>query len=258
MQTAEWETCGVPTDNAAAWDQHAAAYQDSARLPTDVATYGPDIPTEGDLGLIGKVEGKRVLELGCGGAQCSIAFAKQGATAIGVDFSSEMLAYARRFADGEGVKVELRHGDLADLVFLGNSSIDVVFSAYAFGFVEDLSRVFRQCHRVLKNGAPLVFSLAHPAYDMIDDEHPTDPLRIRRSYFDWAPIEYEWNGIPFTDYRHSIPSLVKGLNRAGYRIDTILEPEPLAHGTPRSSMWRETFNYVPRTLIVKARKEGGH
>ena len=30
-----------------------------------------------------------------------------------------------------------------------------VFSALAFGYVEDLGRVFRQVHRVLKVGAPL-------------------------------------------------------------------------------------------------------
>src|SRR2546421_12237360 len=91
----------MPTDNAAAWDRHSAGYQAGARLPTDVATYGPDIGTETDFRLCGDVKGKRVLELGCGGAQNSIAFAKQGAIAIGVDFSSEQLAFARRLCERE-------------------------------------------------------------------------------------------------------------------------------------------------------------
>ena len=105
------------------------------------------------------------------GAQCSIAFAKQGATAIGVDFSAEQLAFARRLCEREEVRVELRQGDLADLAFLRADSIDLVFSAYAFGYVEDLNRVFRQVHRVLKVGRPArVLSLPHPAYDMIDDD----------------------------------------------------------------------------------------
>jgi hypothetical protein len=68
----------VPTDNAAAWDRHAAAYQEGAQLPTDVAHYGPDIGTEAHFRLCGNVEGKRVLELGCGGRQSSIAFARKG------------------------------------------------------------------------------------------------------------------------------------------------------------------------------------
>ncbi len=245
----------MPTENAAGWDRHSAAYQAGARLPTDVVTYGPDIPTEADLKLCGHVEGKRVVELGCGGAQCAIAFAKQGATAIGVDFSDEQLAFARRLCEKEGVKVELRHADLADLAFLRSDSVDLVFSAYAFGHVEDLSRVFRQVHRVLKSGGTLVFSMPHPAYDMIDDSSPIEPLRIRRSYFDRAPIEYQWNGIAFTDYRHTLSDLYGQLYRSTLRVDTILEPEPVRSGL-RSRDWRETFLYVPRTLIIRARKEG--
>jgi SAM-dependent methyltransferase len=244
----------VPTDNAAAWDRHSAAYQEGAALPTNVATYGPDIATEAELRLLGDLSGKRVLELGCGGAQCSIAFAKQGAIAIGVDFSAEQLAFARRLTEREGVRVELHHADLADLAFVRGDSIDLVFSAYAFGYVEDLGRVFRQVHRVLKPNSPLVFSLPHPAYDMIDDD-ADEPLLVRRSYFDRSPIDYEWNGIQFTDYHHTIADLTTGLLRNGFRIDTVLEPEPKGAG-PRSQHWRESFRYVPRTLIVRARKEG--
>lgn len=244
----------MPTDNAAAWDRYAAAYQAGVDLSTSVAHYGPDIPTEADLRLLGDLRAKRVLELGCGGAQCSIAFAKQGATAIGVDFSAEQLAFARRLCEREEVRVELRQGDLADLAFLRADSIDLVFSAYAFGYVEDLSRVFRQVHRVLKVGAPLVFSLPHPAYDMIDDDSD-QPLLIRRSYFDSTPIDYKWAGIEFTDYHHTISSLYMSLLRASYRVDLMAEPAP-SQTAPRSQFWRETFEVVPRTLIIRARKEG--
>src|SRR5437762_1970522 len=250
----EGQACGVPTDNAAAWDRHSSSYQEGAHLPTDVAHYGPDIGTEADFRLLGDLRGKRVLELGCGGAQCSIAFAKQGATAIGIDFSAEQLAFAKRLCEREEVRVELRQGDLADLAFLRAGSIDLVFSAYAFGYVEDLNRVFRQVHRVLKVGAPLVCSLPHPAYDMIDDD-ADPPLLVRRSYFDRTPIDYVTNGIPFTDYHHTASEIFMVLTRNSYRVDTILEPEP-DPDAPHSTFWRDAFRYVPRTLIVRARKEG--
>jgi SAM-dependent methyltransferase len=244
----------VPTDIATAWDRHSAAYQDAAKLPTNVAHYGPDIPTEAELRLLGDLRGKKVLELGCGGAQCSIAFAKQGAIAIGVDFSAAQLEHARELCRREEVRVELRQGDLAELAFLRADSIDLVFSAYAFGYVEDLNRVFRQVHRVLKVGAPLVFSLTHPAYAMIDEDAEA-PLLVRRSYFDRSPIDFDWGGIPFTAYHHTFAEIYMGLVRASYRVDLVLEPEPTAGG-PRSHAWRDTFNFVPRTLIVRARKEG--
>ncbi len=244
----------MPTDNAAAWDRYAAAYQAGAELSTSAAHYGPDIPTEAELRLLGDLRGKRVLELGCGAAQCSIAFAKQGATAIGVDSSSEQLAFARRLCEREEVRVELRQGDLAELAYLRADSMDLVFSAYAFGFVDDLNRVFRQVHRVLRVGAPLVFSLPHPAYDMIDDD-AEQPLLVRRSYFDMTPIDYERDGIRFTDYHHTLSDIYMGLVRSSYRVDVILEPPPQPGGH-RSRDWRDAFLFVPRTLVVRARKEG--
>lgn len=248
-------TDAPPTDNAAAWDQAAAAYLAGAHLPTDVAHYGADIGTEADFRLLGDLKGKRVLELGCGGAHNSIAFAKQGAIAIGVDQSAEMLAHARRLCDQEEVRVELRQGDLADLAFVRADSVDLVFSAYAFGYVDDLNRVFRQVHRVLKVGAPLVFSLPHPFSHLIDGDHPDQPLLVRRSYFDTEPFVFEWFGATFTEYPHPIADLHTALVRASFSVDTLLEPKPSAVG-PRSQHWQEAFRQVPSTLIVRARKEG--
>ena len=92
---------------------------------------------------------------------------------------------------------------------------------------------------MLIRGSLLVFSLPHPAYDMIDDDHPLEPLRIRRFYFDREPLEYEWNGVAFTDYRDTISDLVTGLVRTGYRIDTILEPAPLPSGPPVDVLARD-------------------
>ncbi|HLH46093.1 MAG TPA: class I SAM-dependent methyltransferase, partial [Acidimicrobiales bacterium] len=221
----------MPTDNNVTWDRFTSSYHEAGKLPSSVQ-YGPDIPNEDELRLLGDVKGKRVLELGCGGGQSLVAFAKAGATAIGVDCSTRQLAYARRLCAREEIRVELRHGDLADLAFLRADSTDLVFSAYAFRYIEDLGRVFRQVHRVLKVGAPLVFSVPHPAYDLIDDESD-EPLLVRRSYFDRTPIEYEWDGVAFTDYHHTFSDLYTGLVRASYRVDAILEPEPGA-GVPRS------------------------
>ncbi|MEO6120959.1 MAG: methyltransferase domain-containing protein [Acidimicrobiales bacterium] len=245
----------MPADNTTGWDRWAEAYQAGARLPTDVAVYGPDIATERDLRLLGDLRGKRVVELGCGGAQSAIAFAKQGAIAIGVDASTEQLAHAKALSVAEGVRVELRHGDLADLAFLRADSVDLVFSAYALGYVEDVGRVFRQVHRVLRVGAPLVFSLEHPASYMVDG-HSSDPLSLTRSYFDPSTVDWQAGGdIDFTSYPHTIADLVTALVRASYRVDAILEPPPTPDG-PRSQHWNEAMRYVPATLIMRARKEG--
>ena len=246
----------MPSDTAATWNRLLEGGRGGVLPGVDAVAYGPDIGTEDDFRLLGgSLAGKRVLELGCGAGQNLVAMAKQGASAIGLDFSAEQLAGARRLAEREAVKVDLHKGDLAELVFLRAESIDLVFSAYALGLVTDLNRVFRQAHRVLKQGAALVFSLPHPAAHLIDDDDPTQPLLIRRSYFDRTSVNYDWEGMPLSAHHHTFSDLFTGLSRANFRVDTVLEPEPLADGH-RSPHWRDAYRWVPRTLVLRARKEG--
>jgi SAM-dependent methyltransferase len=236
---------------AAGWNREISDPDDGG---TGVARYGPDIGTEADFRLLGTLAGKRVLDLGCGTAEAAVAFATQGAHAIALDPSSEQLAAARRRCERAGVRVELHQGDLADLAFMRAESVDLVFSAWALNGVSDLSRVFRQVHRVLKQGAPLVFSIPHPAYDIIDDSHPEQPLLIRRSYFDRSPVD-ESGETPFSEQHHTLSDLFMGLTRNNFRVDVLLEPESRVDG-PLSVHWREAFLWLPRTLVVRARKEG--
>ena len=158
----------MANDALVGWKRLPAGDTKGSLGPVADVQYGPDVVTETELRLLGNLADKRVLELGCGAGQSLVAIAKKGAHAIGLDFAQAQLTGAKRLADAEGVRVELHQGDLADLAFMRGDSVDLVFSAYALGFVEDLNRVFRQVHRVLKEGAPFVFSLPHPVYDLID------------------------------------------------------------------------------------------
>ena len=208
----------------------------------DVVRYGPDVATEAELRLLGQVGDKRVLELGCGSGVNSVALGAQGARPIGLDFSPAHLTSARRLADRAGIRVEFHEGDLADLAFCRADTVDAVFSVYALNLVEDVNRVFRQVHRVLKGGCPLVFSVPHPTYDMFAGGDQ-GPLIVSRSYFDGGRIELGTDQPPFFGYHHRVADLFVGLTRANFRVDTILEPEP------QFDAW------VPQTLIVRARKE---
>jgi SAM-dependent methyltransferase len=240
-------------DNAFAWDRLSSWYQDTFAVSTDSVHYGPDMPGESELKLCGDVQGKRIVDLGCGAAQNAIAFARQGAKVIGVDASGEQLAHARRLAETNEVKVELHLGDMADLSFITSASVDLVFSAHAFGFVDDLNRVFRQVHRILKPECALVFSITHPVRELLDASGGL-PF-VRRSYFDRSPLSRKVNGITVTTYPHTVGGLFTSLHRANFRIDAILEPEPPADA-PRSAAWREADQVVPSTLIMRARKLG--
>lgn len=221
-------------------------------LPTDVVSYGADAPREDVLKLLGPVEGKRLLDLGCGTGHNAIALARQGAKVIGVDESSDQVAAARAASDREGVKVELHHAPLAELAFLRADTIDGALSAMGLAPVADVDRVFRQVHRVLRPEMPLVLSFPHPAFALLDPEDPE--RRVRRSYWDPSPIQADGEGHP-PDLPRTISAIFTSLSRANFRVDTVLEPEP-AKGDPRGPRWLDVMDTVPATLIIRARKLG--
>ncbi len=242
----------TPVSPGTAWDRLALGYQQAAKLPTDVVSYGPGFGTEAEYRLLGPLAGKRILDLGCGGAQSAIAAAKQGAIAIGVDISVEQLAFGRRLIEQEDVKVELKHGDLAELAFQRADGVDIVFSSYALQFVPDLNRVFRQVHRVLKPGGTFVFSVPHPAAavagafgvltpsrDQLTIEPDDQPMV--RSYFDGSPLDSDETGL--VEYHRTVADIFIGLVRSGYRVDLLLEPD------------LGNSSHLPQALIIRARKE---
>ena len=126
-------------------------------------------------------------------------------------------------------------------------------SPHALAGVEDLPRVFRQVHRVLRPEMPFVFSLPHPAYSMIDPRSE-EPLRVRRAYWDSTPRPWSTGDREGTDHSHTVADLLLGLARTNFRVDTLLEP-PVQHDVP-SPFWSETMTLVPATLVIRGRKEG--
>ena len=226
-----------------------AAFPADATLPVDVVVYGPDIPDESSLRLLGPTEGKRVLMLGAGHGHSAVALAAQGAHVIVVDGHLDRLDAARTLADENEVKLELHQGDLAELAFVRADTIDVAVSVHELGRVDDLDRVLRQVNRVLRTGSALVCSLPHPAALMLDDQEPGPP-RVVRAYADSAPRTIGGQRI----HPRTISEVFSSFARANFRVDTVLEP-PVRHDEP-SSFWTETMTLVPATLVVRGRKDG--
>lgn len=250
-----------PGSPASAWSRYTAAAPEGAERPTNVATYGPGLPTDADLRLLGPLEGKRVLDLGCGAGNASVAFARAGAKVVAVDPSAEQLEVARRAAEGAGVKIEPQQAALAELAFVRADGIDVAYSAYALAEVADLDRVFRQVHRVLRPEAPFVFSLPHPAFTMLIAgpgriEAPTDsPPVLSRRYHEDAPYVVNRGGDRVTDVPRTISAVFTSLARANFRVDQLLEP-PAQRDLVPGAGWIEAMAWVPPTLVIRARKQG--
>ncbi len=153
-----------------AWNANSETYQSLHEIGTDSAHYGPWAPLENELRLLGDVRGLHILEAGCGGGQCCIAFAKQGATVTGVDLSDDQIEFARKLAAREQVDVAFAQGDITDLSAYKSDAWDVVFSVYTLQYVAEIQQCLHECARLLKPGGRLVFSLDHPFRDCFHDD----------------------------------------------------------------------------------------
>ncbi len=249
-----------PIDMRETWNQIAPHYQDEHKIPTDFVHYGPHCPNEDQLQLIGDVRGKHVLEIGCGGGQCSIAFAKRGAIATGIDLSDEQIKFARELSRKRRVKATFYRGNVERLTRIASDSQDVVFSAYALIYVRRLDSCFAEVHRVLKPGGLFVFSLDHPFWYCLAEKD----LRIEFSYFN-GEYSYEWGqkgleGRPrVRQYQRTVGEYYRLLRGAGLEVLHIIEPKPVAEGSGQD--WGEYYSpdrqkMVPATIIWKAQRPG--
>ena len=100
----------------------------------------------------GDLCGRSAIDACCGTGDVTLALAEAGATAVGVDFTREMLARAERKARrGARPRVHFAHGDALALP-LKSATADVCTIAFGLRNVADRASALREMARVLRPG----------------------------------------------------------------------------------------------------------
>ena len=236
------------------WDAEAAAYLDEhATFLGDARfVWCPEGLSEADAGLLGDVAGRRVLEVGCGAAQCARWLAARGAEPVGLDLSMEMLGHGRQIGLGCGLDVPLVQADAARLPFAADS-FDLACSAYgALPFVADSAAVMREVARVLRPGGRWVFAVTHPVRWSFPDDPGPAGLVASASYFDRRPyVEQDEDGVAtYVEHHRTIGDRVRELVGAGFRLVDLVEPEWPEDNTRTWGQWSPLRGRViPGTAI---------
>jgi ubiquinone/menaquinone biosynthesis C-methylase UbiE len=196
------------------------------------------------------------LEIGCGGAQCSIAFAKQGAIVTAVDIAASELKYAQELADQNNVSIKFYQLNVENLSPIADESQDIVFSACALPYVDDLLSCFREVRRVLKEEGLFVFSQGHPIFDLVNPK----TLVVQKSYFETGKIVLgEDSDVPFATNYRTISDIFNLLADAGFIVQRIIEPDsrekyPYDSWYGKWNNTPELMQKLPATIIFKSRK----
>ncbi|MGZ8219731.1 bifunctional 2-polyprenyl-6-hydroxyphenol methylase/3-demethylubiquinol 3-O-methyltransferase UbiG [Methylomagnum sp.] len=104
------------------------------------------------------LEGKRIVDVGCGGGILSEGLARAGASVMGIDLGAELLEVADLHGLESGVTVEYRRVPVETLAEEQPASFDHVTCMEMLEHVPDPASIVRACAKLVKPGGRVFFS----------------------------------------------------------------------------------------------------
>jgi ubiquinone/menaquinone biosynthesis C-methylase UbiE len=239
--------------NRAYWDRTSDDYQQRHRefIGRPEPRWGVWQIRESELDVLGEIDGKDVLELGCGAAHWSILLAKQGARPVGLDNSARQLEHARERLAEAGVDFPLVHASAEDIP-LPDQSFDVVFCDHGAFTFADPYKVVPEAARLLRPGGLLAFSHSSPFVAVCEGEDERVHPALTRDYFGL----HEQNHGDVVTYELPYGEWIRLFRSNGFIVEGLIEPRPEPDAT--STYWdeeeREWARRWPCESIWKARK----
>ncbi|WP_311775105.1 class I SAM-dependent methyltransferase [Alkalihalobacillus sp. TS-13] len=203
----------------------------------------------GTLSLLPDIEGKHVLDAGCGAGWYTEWFIKQSAAQItSIDFSPNMVKFTKKRV---GDRAEVFQSDLNEpLDMIDDHSMDLIVSPLTLHYLKNWELPMREFNRILKDKGRLIFSVHHPFMDYVEFE--------RDNYFATELLTDEWDTpdgkVEVQFFRRPLNEILKPLHLNGFVIEKLIEPMPtdeFKHAIPDKY---EKLTKKPQFLFIRAQK----
>jgi len=107
-----------------------------------------------------QLEGKKILDIGCGYGFYTDYFRRIGADVVGVDGSEVMIKLAKQHYP----ECHFSIADITNPLDFLTESFDIIFCNQVLMDIENVEFMFSECRRLLKNGGIFYYSIVHPAF----------------------------------------------------------------------------------------------
>ncbi|NBE98415.1 class I SAM-dependent methyltransferase [Nonomuraea sp. KC401] len=173
------------------------------------------------LQLAGDVNGRRILDVGCGSGPLFAELRDRGALVTGIDASAGMLEQARRRLGGDA---DLRVADLAGPLPFPDDAFDDVIASLVLHYLEDWGPTLAELRRVLKPGGRLLVSVDHPFSVVLFQQMAGEKPR----YFETRTRTDEWTKggqtVQMRFWDRPLHAMTEAFTAAGFGISVISEP----------------------------------
>lgn len=208
--------------------------------------------------LFPPLQGKTVLDLGCGYGWHSKYASDQGALSVlGIDLSERMIQEAGR--RNAAKNISYRICSLEEYEY-PEDRYDFVISNLALHYIANLDLIFKKVFRTLKQNGIFLFSIEHPVFtsgineDWIYGEDGAPAAWPIDNYFYPGERQTIFLGQRVTKQHHTLTQILMGVIRAGFALEHVEEAQPSKEMMEIDGMKDEMRR--PMMLLVRARKTG--